>query len=82
MRQLPAVWNDCGSFGSGQRFSLFWLDLNLLLTLAAVEIVDAEFVVVADAVGESAFNWGLGAFVAILELNDSDCRFQIKMRSD
>ena len=44
----------CGGFGFGQRFSLFWLDLKWFLIVAAVEIVDAEFVVVADAVGESA----------------------------
>ncbi len=42
-------------FGFGQWVSLFWLDLNFCVSLAAVEIVNAEFVVVADTVGEGAF---------------------------
>ena len=62
----------CGSrdygFGSGQWVSLFWLNLDSGLApveIPPVKIIDAEFIVVADAIGQSAFElwvqeWGHG----------------------
>jgi hypothetical protein len=47
-------WNCYDSFRFGQWLSLFRLDLSLSC-FSTVEIVDAEFVVIADAFGKGAF---------------------------
>jgi hypothetical protein len=64
----------CG-FGSGQWLSLFWLDLDS--SIAPVKVVDAKFIVVADAIGQGTFElWVQGC-----EHGESqnDCRFQIEL---
>ncbi len=73
---LNSSHGNCGGgFGFGQWFSLFCLDLNYCIGFAAIEIVNAEFVIVADAVGKGAFesrikSWGHWLTLKRLQISD------------
>jgi hypothetical protein len=69
------VWDSGDGFGSGQWVSLFWLELNWCWTLAAIKIVDAEFVVEADAVGEGAFELRIEGHGKRLQVEDNRLGF-------